>query len=355
LDWHYVAGTPFEAKNSTVAWTGSNRHTTNSNDRRSLRLFKSVITPSRSEVSIDSIDFVSAATESSPFLVAVTLDRNADPLELYHESNERALANYASNPDNDIFLAELVSSWQHLAKITSEPELASAYKQLAFGFATSRARSARQVSSEFDVPSERLTVVVPAGELDWRYWDRGSRPDPEWYATTYDDSGWGSGQAPLGYNESGLSTTIGFGDDANNKHPTTYFRKTFSLTNPADLYRLTLSADDGAAVYVNGKRVFNTNLREDANDRSFARSVIPEPLVPSVWWVPAEYFNTGENTLGIEVHQVSRTSSDVYFDLQVQAINTDVDYDQIEATLSEHAKPLPPAIRRLQSVRPQSR
>jgi hypothetical protein len=79
------------------------------------------------------------------------------------------------------------------------------------------------------------TNVVPlvyAGSL-WRYLDTGSDLGTQWRAPGFNDAGWSSGFARLGYGDA-QKTTVGYGPSAAAKYPTTYFRHTFVLgTNAA--------------------------------------------------------------------------------------------------------------------------
>ena len=79
----------------------------------------------------------------------------------------------------------------------------------------------------------------------WKYYDKGAAPS-NWTATGFNDSNWATGQAPLGYGMTGLKTTVGYGADANNKNPTTYFRKTIKLDgvpSRSDVFLLNYQSD----------------------------------------------------------------------------------------------------------------
>ena len=79
----------------------------------------------------------------------------------------------------------------------------------------------------------------------WKYYDKGAAPS-NWNATGFNDSNWATGQAPLGYGMTGLKTTVGYGADANNKNPTTYFRKTIKLDgvpSRSDVFLLNYQSD----------------------------------------------------------------------------------------------------------------
>ena len=79
----------------------------------------------------------------------------------------------------------------------------------------------------------QVLSIVPTGSI-YKYLDNGSDEGTDRQLSSFDDSSWTSGQAPLGYGQGGLNTTLSFGTNAADKHITTYFRHAFMLsaTNP---------------------------------------------------------------------------------------------------------------------------
>jgi hypothetical protein len=61
---------------------------------------------------------------------------------------------------------------------------------------------------------------------------------------------WAAGPARLGYGGDGEITIVSFGPNANQRYITTYFRKTFTVADPAAFngLLLRLMRDDGAVV-----------------------------------------------------------------------------------------------------------
>jgi hypothetical protein len=162
------------------------------------------------------------------------------------------------------------------------------------------------------------TTLVGAGSA-WRYLANGSNQGTGWRAGGFNDSSWPQGNAQLGYGDGDEATVVPFGPNASQKYVTTYFRRQFSA-DPSALGTVTLrlKRDDGAVVYLNGTEIVrssmptgtisSTTLANDAGNTenqflSFA--------------VPASRFVNGTNTLAVEVHQASRSSSDVSFDLDL--------------------------------------
>ncbi len=71
-DWWSSGGEVYEAKAARVAWKGANEATQRRN--ASLRIFASPTDNPYPDQTIESVDFVSAMTDSAPFLIAITLE-----------------------------------------------------------------------------------------------------------------------------------------------------------------------------------------------------------------------------------------------------------------------------------------
>ena len=104
--------------------------------------------------------------------------------------------------------------------------------------------------------SGQSSVLVSAGSV-WRYLDNGSNQGTAWRSPGFNDSAWASGPAQLGYGDGDEATVVSYGANATAKYVTTYFRRTFSVTNPTAYASLQLRVlrDDGAVVYLNGSEV----------------------------------------------------------------------------------------------------
>ncbi|MFH1155102.1 MAG: metallophosphoesterase [Pseudomonadota bacterium] len=156
----------------------------------------------------------------------------------------------------------------------------------------------------------------------WRYRDDGSDQGSAWQETAFDDSSWLSGPSELGYGDGDEATAVGYGPDAGNKHVTTYFRHSFDLDNPSfDKLLLRLKSDDGAIVFVNGTQVLESRMpwwpvSYDTLANSPAVSGIDELLFLGTEINPGLLVN-GKNTVAVEIHQQSVTSSDITMDLEL--------------------------------------
>lgn len=163
------------------------------------------------------------------------------------------------------------------------------------------------------------TTLVATGSV-WRYLDNGSNQGTNWIASAFDDSAWASGPGQLGYGDGDEATTVGFGGNANNKYITTYFRRTFQVTNAALYQSLRLHAvrDDGIIVYLNGTEVYRTNMPAGAvTHTTMALSAIggADEAAFQSNAVPSALLVSGTNVLAVEIHQNAVTSSDISFDL----------------------------------------
>lgn len=165
--------------------------------------------------------------------------------------------------------------------------------------------------------TELSRVAIARGSV-WRYWDRGGDLGTAWRGS-FDDASWPAGAGPLGYGEPYLRTTVGYGPTASAKYTTTYFRKTFTVADPARVSGMAgeLMYDDGLVVYLNGREI--------------GRAAMPSGTVTATtlasgheasnayrafdWTGHTDELVAGTNVIAVEVHQASRTSSDLVFDL----------------------------------------
>lgn len=193
------------------------------------------------------------------------------------------------------------------------------------------------------VPSED---IVATGSV-WRYSDIGVDLGAEWQQMGYDDAAWPSGPAQLGFGDGDEATVIGSGGDASRKPVTTYFRKSFELTDAARFRSLSISllVDDGAVAYLNGQEIARVNMpagqiyyetpaaQATANENGFTE-----------FQVSPAHLKSGVNTLAVEVHQTRGDRSDISFDCSLSgkafavAQTKRVDAPDIEITLSGNAQ-----------------
>ena len=160
------------------------------------------------------------------------------------------------------------------------------------------------------------TVGLIALGDSWRYFDKGLLPS-SWRNNSYSDATWAMGASPLGYTMAGVKTVVGFGADANRKNPTTYFRKTVTLSaKPANSDRFTLSyqVDDGFIVYVNGTEAGRVNMPTgNVAFDTFSSSYAADEPITGMLNLDPMLFRAGDNLIAVEVHNNNYTSSDLYW------------------------------------------
>ena len=165
--------------------------------------------------------------------------------------------------------------------------------------------------------SSESTVKVVKTNDTWKYYDKGEISYNNWRENGYNDSMWKSGEAPLGYSMTGVTTTVGFGSDAQRKNPTTYFRKSFNLSaapTSKDVFLLNYQLDDGCIVWINGKEGGRVNMRSGTVNYNTFSSAFAEgvPVTGTINLDPS-LFQKGSNVIAVEVHNTSYTSSDLFW------------------------------------------
>ena len=163
------------------------------------------------------------------------------------------------------------------------------------------------------------TVTAIARRATWKYRDRGEDLGTAWRARTYDDAGWASGAGPLGYGESYLGTTVSYGPSSSSKYITTYVRKQFVVDDPQTVtgMRGELMFDDGVVVYLNGAEIGRASMPSGTvTAATFANGAEANNSYTSYDWdAHVGRLVAGTNTIAVEVHQSSASSSDLVVDL----------------------------------------
>ena len=180
-------------------------------------------------------------------------------------------------------------------------------------------------SQQFQGSTNSQTLISEGST--WKYLDNGSNQGTAWRQPSFNDNGWASDPAQLGYGGNGEDTTISYGPDINNKYPTTYFRHDFNVTGAANFTGLTLEIkrDDGAIVYLNGTEVARTSMPAGAVDYQTYANVVAGNADETTFFpfeIPTTALVEGNNTIAVEVHQANAGSSDLSFDLKLTGVIT---------------------------------
>lgn len=171
-------------------------------------------------------------------------------------------------------------------------------------------------------PNEPMPLLdlIPRNAI-WKYSDTGETPPPHWTSPEFDDSGWKSGAAELGYGDGDETTVVDYGENADQKQITTYFRHRFDVPEevPPMLF-LWLKRDDGAVVYLNGEELLRSNMPDgEMGPETLASGAALEDgrADPEIFPVDAGLLSPGANLIAVEIHQVRPASSDISFALSL--------------------------------------
>ena len=206
-------------------------------------------------------------------------------------------------------------------------------------------------------PAAPTVIIVTNGAL-WKYNNVGALPPNDgggniWYQSAFNDAAWLAGFAEIGGGDSvappnnvAERTVIDIGPAAT-RYSAIYFRKTFTVANPATFGSLVVQSlyDDGSAVYLNGVLVATFNTTNAGVP--FAYTDLAGAADPSdgTRYYASNIVNSliaGVNTLAVEVHQNSITSTDLSFDLMLWGVpptGTSLHIVQISPTQAEVSWP----------------
>ena len=150
----------------------------------------------------------------------------------------------------------------------------------------------------------------------WKYYDSGAAAT-NWKSESFNDASWKQGKAPLGYKMTGVTTTVSYGNNDQQKNPTTYFRKKFTLnTAPTsrDVFQLNYQLDDGCVVWVNGQEAGRVNMGQGTvNYNTFSQAYAENTPISGTLDLNPSLFKQGNNIIAVEVHNISYTSSDLFW------------------------------------------
>ena len=166
--------------------------------------------------------------------------------------------------------------------------------------------------------------VVVSGHPGWRYLDSKEGAPKGWEKPNFDASKWKKGDAPLGYGEPSVKTTLAYGPDADNKYVCAFFRLDFDLKRKSetDTWVMRALVDDGAVFYLNGKEVQRVRMAEGEitnetrpNVKTGSSSGLEGKYVH--FKIKPEVVKEGKNVLCARVHQFDADSSDLVLDVEM--------------------------------------
>lgn len=173
--------------------------------------------------------------------------------------------------------------------------------------------------------------IVFSEGTNWKFYDSGSLDNTKWYSSSYSDSSWKNGSAPLGYGKD-QKTVL----KANLS--CYYFRKTFTLSNTPsakDVYNLDITIDDGMIVYVNGKEVGRYNMPSgNVAYNDVATTYANNNPDNTTLQIPASLLQKGTNVIAVEVHNNNTTSSDILWNASLTASIASIDASNVTDYIS---------------------
>lgn len=186
------------------------------------------------------------------------------------------------------------------------------------------------------------TVIFDSPKVAWKYFADGTDPAVglddlhAWTAVDFDDSSWGSGNAPLGvsrddgvdttaspiYSSSSIKTLLPLTPEGEtSKHYKGYFfRKTidlssYNLENYNALY-IDVAMNDSIVLYINGNVVLNTCVDTEAGKTTnlyYSNGTLDQKQFRVYFEDYENLLADGKLVIAAEVHNGDSTPNDVYF------------------------------------------
>lgn len=175
-------------------------------------------------------------------------------------------------------------------------------------------------------PAQPVNTTLIESGATWQYHYAADAPTELW-ASDEDVTAWQSGATPIGWGDAGVATTITV--PAAERARAAYFVHdldidTAGLSDNAVVV-LTVRADDGAVVYLNGQEVGRKRMPEGvidhytyANQAVRTSSAIGDPLEITI---PVAQLRQGTNRIAVSSHLNYRNTPSMTFDLKAVVTN----------------------------------
>lgn len=261
-------------------------------------------------------DSVAPSTPSA--LTATQVDATTARLDWGTSTDSAGAVSYEVLKDNKVIEATTSRS-----KIVSYEPDPTRYFVRAVDAAGNRSASTPVLVVTAPPPGpEKFNFVQSGSAWKWRF--DSLAVSSQWRDSDFDDSSWGTGNAFLGLNTAGLGTDISLG--APSPRPiTAYFRSTFQVENPNVVTngQVSVVANDGVVVYVNGVEVGRSNMPSGTIGQNTYASAAPRSAAAAAarvtFSVPSIVLKPGANVVSAETHANYRATPDLSFDLSFVA------------------------------------
>jgi hypothetical protein len=174
------------------------------------------------------------------------------------------------------------------------------------------------LSVTFSIHSQ---IVLPLNS-DWKYFKGTSAPSADnesWKKMSFDDSSWPKGNAPFRYGDGVGGTLL---SDMQNNYSSVFLRKTINIITPDSLIdkaKLIFDYDDGFRLYINGKVVLERFAPHIDKYDTFATASRESQNFDTVELKSSIHgIKNGANTIVVALYNVNLTSSDIYFDINIE-------------------------------------
>ncbi len=198
--------------------------------------------------------------------------------------------------------------------------------------------------SGINIDVDNINVSLVPYVSSWKYLANNTRP-ANWQTVAYNDAAWPAGNAELGYGDGDEVTCVPSGGGGTlclptgNKYITTYFRQVVVIPNPALYSTITMNVirDDGVVIYVNGVEVGRDNMPAGAPAHGTLASTAiggAAESTPVSFSLSPALFAAGNNTIAVEMHQSSASSSDLSFRMELLGTNDQGTFNSSSADLN---------------------
>ncbi len=205
---------------------------------------------------------------------------------------------------------------------------------------------------------DNITTTIIPWNSTWKFSDSGYAPVSgavDFKNPAYPDGGWlsataglpASAQRDLGYGDGDEVTPYMYAGcgarpavanpSCGTKYWTTYFRQQFTVPSVAAFagFQINLHRDDGAVIYINGIEVSRTNMPAGTIAYNTpALTAMEGANEDTVINIGTSAFVNGVNTVSVEVHQSSQSSSDLSFRMQLLGVPLNTTWNSTSSDLT---------------------
>ena len=260
-----------------------------------------------------------AAAPSTPGSFAANTGTSSSTLSWSASSDNRAVTGYEVIKGNKVIAT--TTALNYSVPVGTESER---YFVRAVDAAGNRSAST-SVAVVSPPPPQPVQVAFIENGANWRWrFDTAAWPS-DWNSATFDDSAWPVGAAPLGFGSTTIATDVSVGAPSP-KPLSSQYRRTFTVTDAATLASASISvvADDGVVVYVNGTEVGRTNLPAGTLTQTTYATAAPRTTAAraarATYTVPLSLLVEGQNTVAVSTHSNYRSTPDSSFNLSFTGV-----------------------------------